>query len=156
MQESTRMKEQSQQTRQRRVRYAGVILAVEITASTLNLFAAVAHPKQFATFLSNHCFDCHDSDSAKGDFDLTALPYALDTPHHFEQWQQVFERVANGEMPPKKKKQPPAKEREPFLSALEGALTEADRKRHTPAKAQKVRPGHDRQRGQNDLQAAKS
>ena len=33
---------------------------------------------------------------------------------------------------------------------------EADRKRHTPAKAQKVRPGHDRQRGQNDLQAAKT
>ncbi|MBL9131916.1 MAG: DUF1592 domain-containing protein, partial [Verrucomicrobiaceae bacterium] len=81
-------------------------------------FAAVP----VAAFLEGHCVECHDADVKKGGLDLASLAFDTKNPV----WIKVFERVRDGEMPPKKKPQPETKEKELFLAALKEPLLEAD------------------------------
>lgn len=80
-----------------------------------------------AAFLEGHCIECHDADVKKGGLDLTALNMDKLDPASFKPWQRIFERVRDGEMPPKKKPQPETKEKELFLAALKEPLLEADK-----------------------------
>ena len=82
-------------------------------------FAAVP----VAAFLEGHCVECHDADVKKGGLDLSSLAFDAKNPV----WIKVFERVRDGEMPPKKKPQPETKEKELFLAALKEPLLEADK-----------------------------
>ena len=61
-------------------------------------FAAVADP---AAFFNQHCFECHDSDVRKGGLDLETLP--LEMSGQVDRWSQIYDRIADGEMPPPKK-----------------------------------------------------
>ena len=79
------------------------------------------------TFIREHCLDCHDADSKKGELDLSSLSLALNTPKVFSTWVTVHDRVASGEMPPPKKKgQPTGTVRARFTNQLAHALTEAE------------------------------
>jgi hypothetical protein len=49
------------------------------------------------------CLECHDKETAKGDVDLSALPFNLKDHHNRERWAHIYDVVAKGEMPPKKK-----------------------------------------------------
>jgi mono/diheme cytochrome c family protein len=51
-----------------------------------------------AAFLDQHCISCHDADVKKGGLDLQSLKF---DPNQ-SAWIKVFERVRDGEMPPKK------------------------------------------------------
>jgi len=73
-------------------------------------------------FIENHCTDCHDDVEKKGNLDLTNL-LASDFPT----WVKIHDRVAAGEMPPKKKKRPDAEDVARFISGLSNTLTETDR-----------------------------
>jgi len=75
-----------------------------------------------ATFIDQHCVECHDADVKKGGLDLASL--AFDPANHT--WIKVFERVRDGEMPPKKKPQPEKAEKDLFLNALRIPLLKAD------------------------------
>lgn len=88
--------------------------------------AAAALPPPFAAFLDQHCTECHDADVKKGGLDLEALTFDLTDPNASKQWQRVFERVHDGEMPPAKKPQPGKEERDTFLMTLKQPLTQAD------------------------------
>jgi cytochrome c551/c552 len=81
-------------------------------------FAAVP----VAAFLEGHCVECHDADVKKGGLDLSSLAFDAKNPV----WIKVFERVRDGEMPPKKKPQPETKEKEVFLAALKEPLLKTD------------------------------
>lgn len=76
----------------------GILLAVETSA-----------------FFEQHCYDCHDSDTKKGDLDLTS-ELSLD------RWIKVHDAVESGEMPPKKKKQPAEAEKIAFLAKMDVRL----------------------------------
>jgi hypothetical protein len=80
-------------------------------------------------FLEKHCFECHDAETKKGDLDLTALKIELANPTNFSKWVLVHDRVAAGEMPPKKKARPEAAESEAFLKSLAFSLTATERER---------------------------
>ncbi|HEY3900495.1 MAG TPA: DUF1592 domain-containing protein [Chthoniobacter sp.] len=69
-------------------------------------------------FIENYCADCHDADTKKGDLNLDALGWKLDDPSNFDEWAKVYRRVTRGEMPPKKKTQPPADEARAFTVDL--------------------------------------
>jgi hypothetical protein len=97
----------------------------------LGLSAAVETPKPLRGFLEEHCTKCHDSETKKSELDLSALPYDLESQDGFRGWQNVFDRVLEGEMPPKKKTQPQANERQTFLRALYDDLKRADQTRET-------------------------
>ena len=77
-------------------------------------------------FLEQHCADCHDADEKKGGLDITALPRDFTKADHFAKWLKVFDRIENGEMPPKKKARPPAAESAVFLASLTKELTDAE------------------------------
>jgi hypothetical protein len=74
-------------------------------------------------FLEDHCFECHDSATQKGELDLEALSLKLDDPAGMKTWIMVHDRLAAGEMPPKKKNAPPIEEKDPFLKAISDAVT---------------------------------
>jgi hypothetical protein len=83
-------------------------------------------PQPLATFLDQHCIECHDADVKKGGLDLEALKFDLASADVFQSWQKVFERVRDGEMPPKKKPQPAKADADAFLAGLKEPLVKAD------------------------------
>lgn len=78
-------------------------------------------------FLSEHCYECHDDLTSEGDLDLTALSLDFTDPASFGAWEQVFDRVESGDMPPVKKPRPDAGAMETFLEHLKRPLIEIDR-----------------------------
>lgn len=84
-------------------------------------------PQPLASFLDQHCIECHDADVKKGGLDLDALKFDLTDANAFKQWQHVFERVRAGEMPPAKKPQPAKADAEAFLAGLKEPLLQADK-----------------------------
>ena len=90
-----------------------------------------APPAELASFLENHCAQCHDADEKKGGLNLDALSFDLKDPKAFAKWVTVHDRTAEHEMPPKKKAQPKADERDAFLAKLAATLTTADQARAT-------------------------
>ncbi|MFT5127161.1 MAG: hypothetical protein ACI8W8_000762 [Rhodothermales bacterium] len=100
--------------------------------SCLLAVAACAQPA-LEPFLETHCFECHDDDVAKGDLDLLSLKLNPRDPANFAIWERVFDRVLEGEMPPKKKARPKEAEKTDFLAALQVPLIAADEQRATEA-----------------------
>ena len=75
-------------------------------------------------FLKKHCTECHDADAKKGGLDLTTLKPDFADAQNFTRWVRIHDRVAKGEMPPKKQTPPPVAEREGFVGALRKELHE--------------------------------
>lgn len=74
-------------------------------------------------FLEKHCYECHDKETKKGGLDLESLG---SEKQQLERWIKVYDAVADGEMPPAKKKtQPTATEKTAFVAALDSRLTAA-------------------------------
>src|SRR5438270_13802120 len=90
--------------------------------------SAFAAEKPMA-FFDEHCYDCHDADTHKGNLDLTALKPEFTNAETFARWVKVHDRIQNGEMPPKKKPRPSAEEIKAVMGWLDEALITADRAR---------------------------
>lgn len=73
-------------------------------------------------FLDQNCMDCHDAEMKKGGLDLAALSTDGADAGALKKWVRVFDRVAAGEMPPAKKKQPSPEAVQDFMAALGGDL----------------------------------
>src|SRR5437773_6786219 len=86
-------------------------------------------PRAVRQFLEQHCLECHDVETKKGDLDLTALNFDLAIPTNFSKWVLVHDRVSNGEMPPKKKARPEAGELAAFTESLSSSLVSAEQPR---------------------------
>lgn len=78
------------------------------------------------SFISRHCLDCHDAESKKGGLDLAALKLNLAEAGNFDTWVKVEERVASGDMPPKKKARPPAGDLRKFTNSVHHLLLKQD------------------------------
>ncbi len=92
--------------------------------------ASVAAPgAPFRAFIEQHCLECHDADVKKGNLDLSSLAFSPANATNFSQWVTIHDRVADGEMPPKKKARPSAAELSSFLSPLASSLSAADQAR---------------------------
>jgi len=81
---------------------------------------------QVAPFLEKHCVECHDGEVKKGGLDLTSLKSDLTDRRAFEVWTKVHDRVASGEMPPKKKARPDAAQQSAYLGGLSASLAKQD------------------------------
>jgi hypothetical protein len=81
-------------------------------------------------FLQDNCAECHDAETRKGDFDLAALGSDPAKTDAFAKWVKVHDRVASGDMPPRKKtKRPAQKDSDVFAADLARTLEQIDRKR---------------------------
>lgn len=56
-----------------------------------------------------HYAECHSADSLEAGLDLKTLPLELSKPGELC-WVKIYDRVASGEMPPKKNPRPAAEE----------------------------------------------
>ena len=54
--------------------------------------------------IENSCLDCHDEFEQKGNLNLETLAPVSADPSTMQRWLQIYDRVASGEMPPKKKR----------------------------------------------------
>jgi len=103
---------------------------------TSALSAATPFSKKTEAFLESHCFDCHGDGVAKGGLDFEKLGRDLSDAAVFAKWEQIFDRVTVGEMPPAKvKDRPEAKELTAFRAALEPRLVQS----HAAAKGTVLR-----------------
>ena len=98
----------------------GILTAAAVTPRTS------AANRDVHSFLEKHCVECHDAEMKKGNLDLTTLRFDLSNPTNFARWVQVDDRVANGEMPPKKKSRPAPPELRAFTNWLSASLLAAD------------------------------
>ena len=100
---------------------------------TISLFVALVLPaaaemtKQ-QLFFEQHCTDCHDDETSKGNFNLTSLQMDFTNPDNLAKWKNVYDRIESGEMPPKKKARPPHADLVDALGILGKQLTEAEDK----------------------------
>ena len=86
-------------------------------------------PPSAGAFIEKRCVDCHDSDTKKGNLDLTALKPDFTDPETFALWLKVHDRIESGEMPPKKKARPEAGEVKTVTGWLAESLVKAERTR---------------------------
>ena len=61
-------------------------------------------------FLKQHCYECHGSEKQKNDIRFDNLGTDLSDNRTLEIWQEALDQLNLGEMPPKKKEQPPRAE----------------------------------------------
>ncbi len=97
-------------------------------AASLPILAAEL-PSASKAFLEKNCAECHDADTRKGRLDLTALKFEPAVATNFSRWVMVYDRVNNGEMPPKKQARPDAGELADFTKTLSAALVSAEHAR---------------------------
>jgi hypothetical protein len=90
-----------------------------------NVFAADnGFERALLPLLQNHCFDCHDEDTQKGDLTLHTLNPDVVNCGDEAVWAAVLDQLNSGKMPPKKKKRPPEKR---LLTALNWLTEELDK-----------------------------
>lgn len=113
------------------------LLAVVVAATLMppGLRAAPDHE----AFFDTHCIDCHDADVMKGGLDLTALMPDFSKPEAFARWVKVHDRIASGEMPPRKEKRPPAGTSSALLAWLADSIVKAEKEEAGDAGRTKLR-----------------
>ena len=101
-----------------------VILAAATWLCLAKGVAVVEHPGP--ALIENYCFDCHDSDTQKGEVNLEAALGAKPLVKNMDLWRTVISRVENGDMPPKKKPQLKPEEKERLLNWLDSEINHFD------------------------------
>ena len=81
-------------------------------------------PDTLETLLENHCLKCHDDVEMKGNLDLFSLKWNLKDAHTTDIWVKVHDRLASGEMPPKKKSELSQEERVVAVAELARRIIE--------------------------------
>src|SRR6201991_5030603 len=87
---------------------ANLVIAPFLCAATC--VRADELPKSASTFIESHCIDCHDADTARAGFRIDLLTADFNAGNNAGQWKEVMDKINSGEMPPKKKPRPDAKE----------------------------------------------
>ena len=93
---------------------------------SLGLFAASAAAAPIVgaeAFFRQNCIGCHGASGAKAGLDLTKLAFE---PENFATWVKVYDRVADGEMPPKGLPRPAAASMSAFLKQVSNSLVETE------------------------------
>ncbi|MEI6712105.1 MAG: DUF1592 domain-containing protein [Verrucomicrobiota bacterium] len=81
---------------------------------------------QVASQIESHCMDCHDEDTHKGGLDFNKVALNLGDRKNREKWIRVYDRVKNGEMPPRSQDLGQS-ERLALLKMLDGLILPTDR-----------------------------
>ena len=96
-------------------------LSVFICGSLAESIATPIPEKPFA-LIEKYCLDCHDSDTEKGDINLDVESIDWTSAESQHLWERVLKAMDEGMMPPAKKKQPTAAEREELSLWLDSSL----------------------------------
>ncbi|MBM3763296.1 MAG: DUF1592 domain-containing protein [Acidobacteria bacterium] len=99
------------------------LIALGIAANLL--LADTTHP--VFNFTRKNCLGCHTGEKAAGEVDLSAFkdPKAFDEERSL--WERIATKIRRGEMPPAPIPQPPAKDRNAVLHALDAEFHRQDK-----------------------------
>ena len=78
-----------------------------------------------SVFLKTHCVNCHGIRMPKGNLRLDVVSVSSAASVDAEMWQAIIDRVDAGEMPPGKRSQPSAGERNAFLGLIRERIASA-------------------------------
>ena len=93
-------------------------------AIAANIGVAFELPTAIRTVVMSRCMECHDAGTKKGGLDLELLLSRRPDAAVIDMWVQIYDRVRDGEMPPKDKLS--ENERSAFLKSLQKTLVTAD------------------------------
>jgi hypothetical protein len=79
------------------------------------------------TFIEKRCLECHDAGTARAGFRIDLLTDDFAAGNNAGLWKEVMDRINTGEMPPKKKPRPEAKEIAPVTVWIADRLEETTR-----------------------------
>ena len=104
------------------------VLATCLVAGYATRADELAHgDSSLASFLQQHCSQCHSDEEAEGDFRLESLSGDLSNRDARQRWVFLHDRVARGEMPPAFATEIAPADRAGFLSELSRQLITAER-----------------------------
>ena len=90
-------------------------------------FALAGTEIKIESFLKEYCFECHDADIQKADFDIEKMFTEKPLVSNLKKWDQVVHLIEDGDMPPRdKKKQPSQVQKNEFMSTLKENLNSFD------------------------------
>ena len=116
-------------------RFSRVFCSSNLASRGLGLALVLIAPWQRAAaqpstaFFEKHCIQCHDEEKRKGGINLDSLTRDFQKPETAATWVKVYDVLARGEMPPKKKTQPAPEERRAAADWIHAQLTAADNAR---------------------------
>ncbi|MFN3190593.1 MAG: DUF1592 domain-containing protein [Aureliella sp.] len=99
-------------------------LAVFIVTSALTMREeayAVRFDQEVGPLLKSSCIYCHDQDSDNG-LDLESLAFSIADVDGFARWEQIYDRIESGEMPPESEERPDSGELRKALRFLQAEL----------------------------------
>ena len=103
---------------------ARIFIIILFSGAALCPAADNGFERELLPLLENHCFNCHDEDTQKGDLALHTLNPDVVNGGDEAVWAIVLDQLNSGEMPPKNKKRPPEKR---LLTALNWLTEELDK-----------------------------
>lgn len=106
-------------------------LAVSVVLLTAGAIAHAENVTPGAAFLRAHCFDCHQGKEAEAGLDLAKLSTDLTDSAVQQRWVRIFDRVRDGEMPPKDTAKPAKDEIGEFLKSTGDWLRETQKAQFT-------------------------
>ncbi len=87
------------------------VLVSTLLALCATVFAAEpALPESTRSFIGSHCTDCHDADKSRAGFRIDLLTADFTAGNNAGLWKEVMDKINSGEMPPKKRPRPDAKQ----------------------------------------------
>ncbi len=88
--------------------------------------SAPGYEEQARPFLARHCLECHSGEKPKGELRLDRLSPDFEGAAAREKWLTALERLEAGEMPPKGKPRPPAKDVEAMAGWIRASAEAAE------------------------------
>jgi mono/diheme cytochrome c family protein len=97
-----------------------------ILASAGSLWAQADGEKPVREFFGAHCTECHGDEVKKKGLRLDTLPTTFNDRAVRDRWALVYDRIRQGEMPPKNHAQPKAEELKPVLAWIAARVDGAE------------------------------
>lgn len=107
-----------------RLRLLGLAVLALLVAEPVGV-AASGVPDD--AFVSDYCTSCHNDVSRKGQLDLTGLGFNASDPGNLATWIKVYDRVKEGEMPPRGRARPDATRQKDFVEGLARSIAATER-----------------------------
>ena len=107
--------------------YMRILIACGVLCLSWSSVDGNDYPASVGPFLENNCLDCHDGAQADGGLDLATLDRDLTNPKSMARWVRIFDRVHDGEMPPKDSGELDPEDAHEFLDATSNWLAETQR-----------------------------
>ncbi|WP_145362303.1 DUF1592 domain-containing protein [Stratiformator vulcanicus] len=87
-------------------------------------------PQHLSAMTERYCVDCHGEFLQEAGLRLNTMRFDATDAANLARWLQVYDRVADGEMPPADAEHPSAEEREQFVAELSQSLARAELRVH--------------------------